>query len=628
MSGQTKLMFTSWVSPSSVSTGDVVIFGNNANGTGNGFTVRQSKSQSGKMEFVVGKSYQDTILADSPVLYWRLGEASGTSAVDISASGYNGTYTSSPTLSQTGALTADSDKSVVFTGSNYVIQTSTGNLTGSSPSTESIEMWVKPTSVGTSMGLYQTANGLTSPTPTRLLQVATNGKVRALPCNVAYTDYTTSALSSGAWTHIVWTRNGTTNLIYINGTQETSNSISATCGMQSTYLANGFPGYFSGAIDEFAIYNTTLSAGQVAAHYNAGIATYGSICTSTTSFSNSTWNFISGLFDGSSTKFFVNGKQECSVSSAPATLSSPTTSFTVGATASNSKDWTGKISDLKIYGTSNGSAVGTSADIKTNYDATADLYRATSVGNIVTSNLVLNLDAANAKTNGLEPYSNGCAAGDLSWYDLSSNAFTGTLTSFSSCGSSTGWNGDGTKTISGTAGPYRATFNGSSNYVDVGSSATLKGLADSSFTVEAWVYSSLNSTDATIVGNAWDTAGWHLRVSSANKGRLILITNGTNYKYSETSVLSAGWHHLAGTWNGTSAITYVDGASSSSTSSSGSLSGMTSTLNTYVGNLSGQSKYFVGSIALVRIYSSALSSSAISQNCKANQARFTGASCN
>jgi hypothetical protein len=55
---------------------------------------------------------------------------------------------------------------------------------------------------------------------------------------------------------------------------------------------------------------------------------------------------------------------------------------------------------------------------------------------------------------------------------------------------------------------------------------------------------------------------------------------------------------------------------------------MTSTLNTYVGNLSGQSKYFVGSIALVRIYSSALSSSAISQNCKANQARFTGASCN
>ena len=60
--------------------------------------------------------YSGEVLADSPRAYWRLGEASGTSAADSSGNNRTGTYLNTPTLSQTGALTADTNTAVAFNG--------------------------------------------------------------------------------------------------------------------------------------------------------------------------------------------------------------------------------------------------------------------------------------------------------------------------------------------------------------------------------------------------------------------------------------------------------------------------------------------------------------------------------
>ena len=59
-------------------------------------------------------AYSDAVLADSPVGYWRLGEASG-AFVDSSGNGNNGAAVGSPTYGETGALSADSDKAVKTT---------------------------------------------------------------------------------------------------------------------------------------------------------------------------------------------------------------------------------------------------------------------------------------------------------------------------------------------------------------------------------------------------------------------------------------------------------------------------------------------------------------------------------
>lgn len=59
-------------------------------------------------------AYANEVLADNPLLYWRLGEASGTVAADSSGNGRNGTYVNSPILGYRGLVQGDGDTSTYF----------------------------------------------------------------------------------------------------------------------------------------------------------------------------------------------------------------------------------------------------------------------------------------------------------------------------------------------------------------------------------------------------------------------------------------------------------------------------------------------------------------------------------
>src|SRR2546429_2006240 len=52
-------------------------------------------------------TYPSVILGDSPSAYYRLGEASGTTAFDSSGHNQHGTYLGGPTLGQPGALRSE-----------------------------------------------------------------------------------------------------------------------------------------------------------------------------------------------------------------------------------------------------------------------------------------------------------------------------------------------------------------------------------------------------------------------------------------------------------------------------------------------------------------------------------------
>lgn len=62
--------------------------------------------------------YSAAVLADNPTAYWRLGDASGITAVDAAASPHNATYNGAPTLGSTGLLVGSADTAVVFNGSS------------------------------------------------------------------------------------------------------------------------------------------------------------------------------------------------------------------------------------------------------------------------------------------------------------------------------------------------------------------------------------------------------------------------------------------------------------------------------------------------------------------------------
>lgn|GEM_PF-1569233 len=602
-----------------------------------------------KMDFVLGKSYQDVVMAKNPIAYWRLGESSGTVAADISGYGNNASYKNAPTMGSSGAMTADSDKAVTLNGSSqYIAIPAFTNPTTLSDYTVSI--WFNLTAhnaVGRSYLLDLRGDG--SASASSLGVIIDNNGGTELHCFAHYTDnnyteykFPLTSYTLGTWGHVICSRSGSQISAYFNGAPVTtsglhSGSIASRSEVHSltnkarigTYSAATATGnyWFSGKIDEVTIFSSSLTSAEVATMYNAGIGTYGATCTSTSGFSSSTWNFISGLIDGSSASFFVNGRQECTVNSVPQTLSSASTNLTVGSTASGTKGWVGYLADLLLYGTSDGSAVATAANIKTNFDATADRYRQNPVGNIVKEGLVLNLDAANAKQ-GLRPFANGCASTNLSWFDLSSSALNGTLTNFASCGASSGWNGDGT-----SSNPYRLTFDGSSDVVNFGDVELVTG---NTLSICSWIKSSSIAQYSGIVAKTYDVWQYHFGGDynpGTNKIQFNVASIGCVAK-SNSALNDNAWHHVCGVYDGGLASAniklYVDGAVQTATANcTGNVPNTIEALKIGAqGSTTATNYFFAGSIGQASVYNTALTSSQISQNCNALRSRFSGANCN
>ncbi len=216
-------------------------------------------------------TYSAAVGADNPVSYWRLGEASGTTAAD--ERGANpGTYTNAPTLGATSLLATDTaNKAVSFDGVNdHVKVPSSASL--QLTSTLSLEAWIKPTSLPAS-GTF--ASILTKPEsyslqfngPLLEFTIMQSGVRKRLQAP-------SGTIVAGQTYHVVATYDGTTQRLYVNGTQMASTALSGAATVNTNSLMigswNASEEFFKGTIDEPAIYNTVLSGARVAAHYQAG----------------------------------------------------------------------------------------------------------------------------------------------------------------------------------------------------------------------------------------------------------------------------------------------------------------------------------------------------------------------
>lgn len=229
---------------------------------------------------VGGTYYPSVILADSPLVYYRLDEQSGPVAKDSSGHSNAGTYAGSGiTYSEGGAIREDSDTSVLLDGSTGDIACPSGVAPPGSGF--SVEAWVNlsnntftnlPT-ICSSANPSSTQNGFSFWLGQQAGQVnATigNGSSHGGPI-VPY------LLVPGNWYHLCLTYNGVTGVaeIYVNGRSIGSQVQSGPMAAASNAPIFGHqPGssgdYFPGLLDEVAIYPTVLSADRVMAHYTAG----------------------------------------------------------------------------------------------------------------------------------------------------------------------------------------------------------------------------------------------------------------------------------------------------------------------------------------------------------------------
>jgi hypothetical protein len=225
-------------------------------------------------------NYPQIILGDGAVAYWQLNENSGTIAYDTANSNV-GTYIGTYTQAVTGPFTSLSANSGVnLAGTGYIQALGSGYLDLVDVHF-SLETWIKASSTtpGNFKYIFSKCdnNGIGY-----FISTGSDGTIHFGFADQSGTVHSTASISGWnwdtAWHHIVCTYDGTTAIIYKDGVQVHSESISATSittttaddlriGDVSIDTNNTYT--FPGSFAHVAVYQKTLSPTQVQTHFNS-----------------------------------------------------------------------------------------------------------------------------------------------------------------------------------------------------------------------------------------------------------------------------------------------------------------------------------------------------------------------
>ncbi|MBN6055270.1 hypothetical protein JYK22_25260 [Nonomuraea sp. RK-328] len=230
------------------------------------------------IEYGSGSLYRSGVLNTDPVGYWRLGEATGTTAEDVGTSGGDATY-QGVTLAQQGALTGTSDTAAKF-GPGAVVKLPSHTIARLGDQM-SVEAWFKTSQSGV---ILAAGTGESSGVAKgAMVYVGTDGKLRGSLDAVTAPITSAQQVNNDQWHHVVLTVSGANQTMFLDGQQVGTMTGQVTAWRQFASVGNGvtdpakspavpstsqaFP--FQGTIDEVAVYGAPLTAAEVAGHYAA-----------------------------------------------------------------------------------------------------------------------------------------------------------------------------------------------------------------------------------------------------------------------------------------------------------------------------------------------------------------------
>jgi hypothetical protein len=535
--------------------------------------------------------YSAAVTADTPVSYWRLGEASGTAAAD--ARGANpGTYLGSPALGAGSLLATDStNKAVAFDGSNDAVRVADSNsldLTNAM----TVEAWIKPNllpasgqfaSVVTKAESYSIQfNG-----PRLEFTVMQNGIRKRLQAPAG-------AVVSGQTYHVVATFNGTTQRLYLNGTEVANAALAGAATVTPSTLDigswDGGSELFNGVIDDVAVYNQPLTAARVGAHYSAG---RGSASTAPPAAPS---NLVAGAV--SDTRVDLSWTD----------ASADETSFVVERSSSSSFA-TVQATSLPANATS-WSDTGRSAN-------TTYWYRVKAV-NANGSSLYSNSASATTKPVAAGYASAVTADGPVSYWRLGETAGTAAADQRSANpGTYRGSPGLGSASLVASDTSDRAvTFDGADDTVDVPDSNSLD--LTTGLTIEAWIKPSLLPAAGQFASVVTKAESYSIQFNGPRL-ELTVMQNGVRQRLQAPAgaVVSGQTYHVVGTYDGTTQRLYLNGAQVASAPLTGAATVTPSTLD--IGSWDGSGEKFSGVVDEVALYSQALSATRVSSHYSAGQ---------
>lgn len=213
-------------------------------------------------------------ITDGLVGWWKFNG----NADDSSGNGNNGTVLNANlTIGQNG----QSDNAYGFNGTSAYIYKD-GGSTLSFSDNFTLSAWVKPTAYHTT-GYYGLMNGILARGPAttynyalQLTDATTVSFIKRTGSEgLQFYHYTGVPIMTNIWTHLLVEIQGTTAVLYVNGTPFGTKIIStiAPGGSDKLYIGgvttSGDP-LFIGSIDDVRIFSRTLSSYEVQSIYNAG----------------------------------------------------------------------------------------------------------------------------------------------------------------------------------------------------------------------------------------------------------------------------------------------------------------------------------------------------------------------
>ncbi len=223
------------------------------------------------------EKYPAKVLADAPTLYWRYDEGTSTFAADTGSGRDNAFLRNSPAYRQTPAAIAGPSTAIGFDGAS---QYAYSNRRHPHPVRFSIETWfkTKTTKGGKIVGFGNVTMQNSTQFDKHVYMRDDGHLVFGVYNSGAKTIVTPGAYNDGAWHHVVANQGSGGMVLFVDGKLRASNSSYTVNQDYSGYWRvggdnlNNWPGkptsnFFAGQIDETAVYPTTLSSNQVAAHY-------------------------------------------------------------------------------------------------------------------------------------------------------------------------------------------------------------------------------------------------------------------------------------------------------------------------------------------------------------------------
>src|SRR3989338_4454688 len=474
--------------------------------------------------------YNETLNVSKLVGYWNF-DRNTTLVRDISGNKNSGTRNGGVNWTTGGKL----DSGFSFDGVNDFINidTAVGDLATTTTGTWSV--WVKPVDATPAANDWLISFSNTTGLTTITSGISTTGLlwVIAQTAGVVKWDIDTNAaaFSDNTWTHITLVQDGTSPVLYVNGvavaqaftttTDKTwwfNNDATLNNGrLADINFNNGVESnFFNGNMDEVMIFNTALSATDVSELYNRNLVNHTTYSTKTefinwTSLADNDYNYFVDVIDD------AENYNSTLLRSVEVDTTLPTISYNAQTPTDNST-----ISSNSIY-------VNVTVSDTNLKNMSYYLYNET----LNVSKLIgyWNFDRNTTSVRDLSGKKNdGTRVGGVNWTT-------------------------GGKLDSGFS------FDGTNDFINVSQNTNMNGVG----TVAVWFKTS-STNDYGYLVSKWtaNTLGWQIGFNTnANNQLRADWANGVTYlsplSSTGTNVRDGKWHLGVSTYNGTTAITYLDG---------------------------------------------------------------------